>query len=162
MIGSGLSKKMMVKLYVAVLYVDAHAELGADPAAAVCQRDIARRMILVVKRDLDASRIADGISRGFVDNVWKARPDSTLQVRLDEYISFFGGELKNGQCLEITYLPGHGMFTRVSGAARPIVTEPRLARGIWGIWLGETPISENLRAKLVRGASAPREPAAER
>lgn len=162
MIGSGLRKKMMFKVYVAVLYVDASADLGPDPARAVCQQDIARRMILVVKRDLDAARIADAISRGFIDNVWKAPPDSLLAARLDEYISFFGGELKDGECLEVTYLPGHGMFTRVSGAAKPIITEPRLAQGIWGIWLGDTPISEDLRSKLVSGATPMPERTAQR
>lgn len=149
LLGSGLRKKMVFKVYVAVLYADSAAVLGDDPAQAVCQQDIARRMVIVVKRDLDASRIADAIARGFIENVWKAPPDSLLAEELERYIAFFGGELKEGQRLDVTYLPGHGMFTSVSGEPRPLVTEPRLAHGIWSIWLGKTPISEDLRARLV-------------
>lgn len=149
LLGSGLRKKMVFKVYVAVLYADSTVALGNDPAEAVCQQDIARRMVLVVKRDLEASRVADAISRGFIENVWKAPPDSALARELQRYIDFFGGQLKEGQRLDVTYLPGHGMFTSVSGSPRPLVTEPRLAHGIWSIWLGKTPISEDLRAKLV-------------
>ncbi len=149
LLGSGLRKKMVFKVYVAVLYADSTAVLGDDPAQAVCQQDIARRMVIVVKRDLDASRIADAIARGFIENVWKSPPDSSLAEELERYIAFFGGELKEGQRLDVTYLPGHGMFTSVSGEPRPLVTEPRLAHGIWSIWLGKTPISEDLREKLV-------------
>ena len=67
--------------------------LGDDPAQAVCQQDIARRMVIVVKRDLDASRIADAIARGFIENVWKAPPDSTLAEGRERYIALFGGRL---------------------------------------------------------------------
>lgn len=148
-LGSGLRKKYLFKVYVAVLYADASADLGADPAPVVTSGDIARRMVLVLKRNIDGAKISEAISEGFIDKVWKKKPEGDLKAKLDEFIAFFGGQLKEGETIELTYLPGIGLLTSVSGQAKPIVTEPRLARDIWGIWLGADPISEDLRDELV-------------
>lgn len=148
-LGSGLRKKYIFKVYVAALYADSGADFGPDPAAFVNSTDIPKRMVLVLKRDLDAKKIAEAISEGFIHNVWKEKPEPGLKKELDNFIAFFGGELKSDQTIELTYLPGVGLLTSVSGQAKPIVTEPRLARDIWGIWLGDRPISESLREELV-------------
>lgn len=148
-LGSGLRKKYVFKVYVVALYADASADFGADPAPFVNSADIAKRIVLVLKRNLDGSKISEAISEGFIHNVWKQKPEPELEAKLNEFIAFFGGKLEDGQTIELTYLPGIGLLTSVSGQARPIVTEPRLAQDIWGIWLGDRPISEDLREELV-------------
>lgn len=149
-LGSGLRKKLVFKVYVAALYVDDKAALGADPAADVCGQDIARHITLTMKRGLAADKISEAIHEGFVNSVWRKEPDEALRKKLDEFVAGFTGELKEGDRVELTYLPGVGLLTALGGRSLPIVAEPRIARDIWCIWLGAKPVSGDLRKGLVR------------
>lgn len=149
-LGSGLRKKLVFKVYVAALYVDDTVTLGADPAADVCGQDVARHITLVMKRGLGADKISEAIHEGFINSVWRKEPDEALRQKLDEFVAGFTGELQSGDRIELTYLPGVGLLTTLGGRSLPIVSEPRIARDIWCIWLGPRPVSDDLKKGLVR------------
>lgn len=154
-LGSGLRKKLVFKVYVAALYADDKAALGADPAADVCGQDIARHITLTMKRSLAADKISEAIHEGFVNSVWRKEPDDALRKKLDDFVAGFTGELEEGDRVELTYLPGVGLLTTLGGRSLPIVAEPRISQDIWCIWLGAKPVSGDLRKGLVRLVTQP-------
>jgi len=147
--GSGARRKLMVTVYAAALYVDALAPLGRVPVSTIASADIPRRLVLSFRRDVDGNRLKEGMRDGF-DLVWKGKPGPELADDLDLFQSWMAGGIRSGQTIELTYLPGEGLYTTVAGVAHPAITRPDIARGIWHAWLGVEPISGKLKRGLVR------------
>jgi hypothetical protein len=147
--GSGVRKKLLFKVYAAALYVDALAPLGTVPVNTIASTDMARRIVMVFLRDVDGDKLREGLREGF-ETVWKGKPGPELAAELDTFLSWMAGGIKEGQTIELTYLPGEGLYTTVAGVTHPAITRPDIARSIWQIWLGVEPISGDLKRDLVR------------
>jgi hypothetical protein len=153
--GSGVRKKLVFKVYAAALYVDALAPLGTVPVNTIASADIARRLVLVFLRDVDGPRLKEGMRESFETTVWKGRkPGPELAADLDMFFSWMDGGLKEGQTIELTYLPGEGLYVTIAGVTHPVISRPDIARGIWQNWIGLEPISGELKRDLVRLLSA--------
>jgi hypothetical protein len=147
--GSGVRKKLILKVYAAALYVDEKAPLGTKPLDSLAYDDFPRRLVLSFRRNVEGKRIREAMEEGF-ETVWKAKPGPELNARLDEFLHWFDGGIRNGETIELTYLPGEGLYTVVAGTAYPAITRPDIARSVWQIWLGPEPVASDLRRDLVR------------
>jgi len=149
--GSGVRKKLVFKVYTAALYVDALAPLGTVPVNTIASANIARRMVMVFLRDVDGNRLKEGMRESFENTIYKGRkPDSELATELDPFFSWMDAGIKEGQTIELTYLPDEGLYTTVAGVMHPAITRPDIARSIWLNWVGLEPISGELKKDLVR------------
>lgn len=147
--GSGQRKKLVVKVYGAALYVDETADLGSDPLAALVTGNMARRIVMTFKRGVDYGKIREAYEGG-LKKVWKGTVDPAVAPELETFLHYFEGGVKEGQSIELTYLPDRGLFTAVAGKAYPLVTNAKIAGDIWAVWLGSDPVSSDLRRDLVR------------
>lgn len=148
--GSGVRKKFVVKVYAAALWYDASTPLSSRPVDNLALDDMARRLVMTFQRDVDGDNIVKAYREGF-DKVWAgAKPGPDLATDLDEFLARFEGGVKKGESIELTYIPGEGLYTVVAGRAWPVVRTREIARSIWGIWLGPDPVSGDLRRDLVR------------
>lgn len=148
--GSGVRKKLVVKVYGAALYADAAASLGSNPIDALTREDMARRLVMTFKRGVDGGKIRDAYREGLVDKVWRTKPTGDLAYEFDRFLEYFDAGVKEGESIELTYVPGEGLYTVVGGQPKPMVARPEIARQIWSIWLGASPVSEDLKNGLVR------------
>jgi hypothetical protein len=151
--GSGVRKKFIVKVYAAALWYDRAAPLATRPVDNLALDDIARRLVLSFRRDVGGDKIVEAFREGF-DKTWKAKPGPDLATDLDEFLAWFDGGMKEGDTIELTYIPGEGLYTVVAGRAHPVVRNPSIARSLWSIWLGPEPVSGDLRRDLVRFLTA--------
>jgi hypothetical protein len=151
--GSGLRKKVVFKVYGAALYVDETAALGADPTASLAAGDMARRIVMTFKRDVDYGKIREAYEGG-LKRVWKGQLDPAVAPDLETFLHYFDKGVKEGQSIELTYLPGKGLCTVVAGTSWPLVTNAKIAHDIWAVWLGDDPVSADLRRDLVRFLTA--------
>jgi hypothetical protein len=133
------------------LYVDALAPLGTVPVNTIASANIARRIVMVFLRDVDGNRLKEGMRESFENTIYKGRkPDSELATDLDTFFSWMDAGIKEGQTIELTYLPDEGLYTTVAGVTHPVITRPDIARSIWLNWVGIEPISGDLKKDLVR------------
>ena len=149
-LGSGLRKKMVFKVYVGALYVQ-DSPIWARTRRLRSAGWTSSAITLTMKRT-NASKISEAINDGFIKNVGE-EPDPELRLKLDEFVALVTGELRTGNRIELTYLPGVGLLTTLAGRSLPIVAEPRIALDIWSIWLGPKPVSGDLKKNLVRLAT---------
>ena len=147
--GSGVRKKLMFKVYAAALYVDVLAPLGTVPVNALASADIPRRLVMSFRRDVSGDQLQEAMREGF-EHVWKGKPGPELAEDLDLFYSWMAGGIRSGQTIELTYIPGEGLYTTVAGVAHRAITRSNIARGIWHSWLGVEPISAELKWGLVR------------
>jgi hypothetical protein len=149
--GVGLRTKTMlkVKVYAVGLYVadttlagPLAAERGKPKTPAfykeVVAGDSPRTIVMKFTRDLSA----DQIQGAFRETLAKANRD-----QVERFVGYFGA-IKTGQEAVITWAPGGVLKTTVAGAAKPDIEDKAFASAVFGIWLGDKPIQDDIKADL--------------
>lgn len=157
LLGIGVRTRTMlkVKVYAIGLYVDDAALAG--PLAAhkgkttspdfyrdLVWGDFPKHVVLKFTRDVSTSQI-QGAFREVLPGANKAR--------VDAFVSYFG-DTEVGQEYVIRWAPGGTLETTVVGAAKPPIADKDFAAAVFGIWLGEKPIQDDIKKDLVARAAA--------
>lgn len=147
-LGSGVRRQLMFKVYEAALYADGSADLGPDRFRALIHGGFPRHIVLRFMRDVTGAKVREAIEEGFARSV----PDGSPALRRDRerLLGYFERGIREGETIELTLLPGRGLYTRIGGEwMEPIDNDP-LLRAIMEVWLGENPVSRELKHALVR------------
>ena len=149
-LGSGVRKKFVFKVYEGIVYADANAKLPPDPYDALINGDFAKRVVMYFLRNAGMGRIRDAWEDGFSRSLRDA--DITPELRADKaaFLDYFDADISKGETIEITWLPGIGLFTVVAGKRMPVIKNAPLASRLLAIWLGSDPVSGNLKKDVVR------------
>ena len=70
---------------------------------------------------------------------------------LDQFISYFP-ELKEGQECVLRWAPGGTLETVMAGQAKPPIADRAFAEQLFGLYVGPTPIQEDIKAGVVARA----------
>lgn len=145
--GAGVRTRIIVDVYVAGLYLTQKKSAAED----VLALSGAKRMSLVMLRDLTARQIAQGLSDGFKANN-AAADQQRYQAELDELTAGIGslGEAKKGDVIALDYLPNAGMRVILNGEpkGRPVGNEG-FYRAVLRVWLGDRPVDAGLKRALL-------------
>lgn len=139
--GAGLRKKVVFKVYVAGLYLESPSK---DPAA-IISTDEVRSMRLHILRSLEAGKITEAITEGFEKNSKPQMP--TLKARLEKFNAMFPN-VKDGDEIVMTYVPGRGTSVTAKGAEQGIIEGKDFADALFSVWLGPNPVQEDLKKAL--------------
>jgi hypothetical protein len=156
LLGVGLRTKtfMKVKVYAAGLYVADSALAG--PLAAhkgklgtpafykdLVWGDFDKQIVMKFTRDLSASQI---------QGAFRETLESAEKARVDAFVGYFG-DIKSGQEATIHWAPGGTLEVTVSGLGKPPIADKNFAAAVFGIWLGEKPIQEDIKKNLASRAA---------
>ncbi len=139
LVGMGLRKKWFFDVYVAGLYL-------TDPAQDALSADLPRRVVLVLLRDLDSHKVSDSIREGFERNSAAELPK--LNDRLAQ-LSHVLPDVKRGQTLSLTYLPGKGTVVKSQGQELTTIPGKDFADALFAVWLGKVPADQHLKEQLL-------------
>jgi hypothetical protein len=138
-------------VYVVGLYL----EKPTNDARAAITTNEAKRIVLVMLRDVSREQFVQAVKEGILRNSGPAMP--TLRARLDRLEKALPA-LKKGNILDFTYLPGIGTLMRGQGRELTIPGKD-FADALFSVWPGPKPISEALKRQLLSGPpSAPATP----
>ncbi|MSP61385.1 MAG: hypothetical protein EXR72_13770 [Myxococcales bacterium] len=169
LIGVGARKVAGFKVYAMGLYVEDLAARrafpalvgkagGADPASLgrgelapqfVVQGDFAKHAVLRFVRDVTAKQQRESYREALGDDVG---PKASAEMRRDaeSFLALFDRDLKAGGELVIHTDPDGKVSLAMDGApAKAGPKNLRLEYDIWNIWLGEKPISSDLKKALI-------------
>jgi hypothetical protein len=148
LLGTGLRTKTMlkVKVYAAGLYVADSAIAGPlkgkagspDLYQQLISGDLHKTMVMKFLRDVSTSQIRDA----FRESLANAGP--TTETWLANF-----NDIKSGQELVISWVPGTGLTTKVAGADKAPINDKAFAAAVFSIWFGAKPIQEDLKKDLV-------------
>ena len=146
--GAGLRTKLMLKIYVVALYVPARTT-SADAVINSKQPRLAR---LVMKRGLGAGTVWDAFDEGIQANSSPAEL-AAIASELAQIEKLFNdlGEVKEGDVIDIEFLPGGSTAVKYQGQAKGTIASAGLQRALLKIWLGEDPVQSDLKASLLKG-----------
>ncbi|WP_224246331.1 chalcone isomerase family protein [Hyalangium gracile] len=136
--GTGLRKKMVFKVYAAGLYLETPSKVGSE----VLSSDQIKVVRMSMLRDLEKAKITEAITDGVTKNNKAQLP--ALKERLDKLNAAIP-DLKKGDDLLITYVPGKGTQVRSQGGKELLLEGKDFADALFGVWLGSNPVDDGLR-----------------
>jgi hypothetical protein len=161
LLGVGLRVKKVafvkVKVYVVALYVSEAALAGplaayrGRPASPELYRELAwgdfdKRLTLRFVRDLDREQIQKAMREALA-----GQADPAL---LERFVSYFP-ELKQGQQAELRWLPGGALAATMAGQPRTPIESKDFAAAVFGLFLGERPLQDDIKLGLVSRLASP-------
>jgi hypothetical protein len=151
LLGGGLRVKKMVftfKAYAIAFYVSDAALAGPLAAYKTASPefykelqvgDFKKEVVLRFMRNLSQSRIQEAMRESLVG----AEPKV-----LDQFISYFP-ELKEGQECVLRWAVGGTLETVMAGQAKPPIANRAFAERLFGLYVGPTPIQDDIKAGVV-------------
>lgn len=143
--GAGLRKKYWFKIYVLGLYT----EQKSTNASTIVNTDKPMGMRLVVTSSMVTSEnFAESTREGFKRSLkGKTAP---LQSKIDAFIATFSeSEIKEGDVYDLWYTPGVGLKSYRNGTYQSTVEGFDFKKALFGIWLGDEPVDEDLHNSLL-------------
>jgi hypothetical protein len=154
LLGVGLRTKTMlkVKVYAVGFYV-ADSALAGPLAAHKGKTDSPAFYKDLVWGDF-GKQIVMKFTRGVSTDQIRGAFRETLEgtSKLDQFLGYFG-ETKEGQEYVLTWKPGGILATKVAGVDKPEINDKTFAAAVFGIWLGEKPIQDDIKKGLASRAA---------
>lgn len=145
--GAGLRTKVFFKVYVLGLYLPAKKAAAAHILAGVGPKRVAIHMM----RDVDATEFGEPLRQGISDNHSEAETKA-FAPRLGVLVSLMSEvkTAKTGMVILLDWIPGAGTQVVIDNQPRgaPIAGED-FYRALLRIWLGDNPISGDLKKALL-------------
>lgn len=130
--GTALRKKLFIKVYVGGLYLQAKQ----SNAASVLAADAPRRQVMHFLYDVDKGKMAEGWEEGLEDNT----PNASAEVKTGfKSLSAWMEDMKEGQTIVLTYVPGTGTTVEVNGKNKGTLAGKATADAILSTWIGPKP-----------------------
>lgn len=142
--GMGLRQKLWVKVYVGGLYLE-HPTTDAKNAAHSKQT---KKMVMhfltnkAKKKKMDAAWV-----EGFEAN-WGHYGD--IKARVMTFKDFFG-DMKEGDVVEMTLVPGKGTAVVVNGATKGTIEGDDFAEALVNVWVGVEPPTADFKKGVLGG-----------
>lgn len=145
--GLGLRQATFLKVnvYVAALYV----AKASTNAAEILGSGAPSQAVLQFMRDVGVDDLRKGWDEGFAKNSGAQLP------ALKERIAMLNGwmvDMKSGQRLVFTHIPGTGVQVSVNGAMKGTIKGDDFGKALLSIWLGAEPPNPEIKAGLLGGA----------
>jgi Chalcone isomerase-like len=130
--GAALRKKFVVKVYVGGLYLPSKS----NSAAAILAADAPRRQVMHFLYDVDKGKMAEAWTDGLKDNTPNASPEVKTAFQT---LSSWMEDMKEGQQIVLTYVPGTGTTVEVNGKSKGTLGGKAVADAILNTWIGPKP-----------------------
>jgi hypothetical protein len=168
LVGLGVRKKFGFKVYAMGLYVEnvdgkrafpsLATKAGGTDKAKLTSGDRAQSFIvwggfgklaiMHFVRDVGADKVREAFESGLSEELSdKASPD--LREATQNFLKLVDRDLKSGDEIEIKTNNEGRLELSIGGQAKGGVTNAKLARAIWNVWLGSKPVTADLKADLV-------------
>jgi hypothetical protein len=142
--GMGVRReKLVFKAYVIALYL----EKPTSEARIAIQTDAPRRVVITMLRDVDRETFVRAIDSAMIRNSAPEMP--VIRARLD-LLEGALPDLKKGDVLDVTWVPGTGTLVRGHGKTMTIPGKD-FADAMFAVWLGPKPVEAALKSALLGG-----------
>lgn len=142
--GAGIRSKLFFKIYIAQLYL----ENPSSAAQAVISVDGQKKMVMHFLYDeVSAEKLIEGWNKGFEDNLDEHKR-TAIAAQIKEFNSMFE-TVKKGDEIVLDYLPGTGTSVTIKGDSKGTIAGKPFADALFAIWLGEKPVTSDLKADLL-------------
>jgi hypothetical protein len=145
--GGGIRKKLFFKLYTAGLYLPVKSKNANEIIAA--DKPTAIRLVMT-SSVINSSNMSEAIQEGFGKSL--KGNTAPMQAKIDAFIDIFRKEeIKEGDVFEVWYTTAEGVRGFKNGKLKGTITGLDFKKALFGIWLSDTPVDEDLKSGLLGG-----------
>jgi hypothetical protein len=145
--GAGVRKKMIVRVYVAALYLE---NTNKDAAAIIASNEM-KSMRLKMMRAVEGPKISGAIVEGFENN--SGPQMAVLRERLNKLAKMIP-DVKENDEIALTWVPDQGTVVNVRGTNTGTIEGRDFADALFSVWLGANPVQDDLKAALTAGGAS--------
>jgi hypothetical protein len=140
--GAGLREKYWMDLYVAALYVPKKT----NEAGKVIYNDTEMAIhIKIISSSVTRERFIESVNEGFAS----ATHGKATKEEIKKFVSFFSEPIKEGDKINLDYLPGKGVRVTKNGTVKGTIPGIEFKKALFSIWLGTPPVQESLKAEML-------------
>jgi len=140
--GIGLREKYMIDVYVAGLYLPAKT---TDANKAITS-DVPKRIVMHMVRDLSKDQLVDSIREAAGHQKLSAEQKAGIDT-----VATWMAPVSAGQQVIMDYVPGKGVTVTVAGKSNGYTGGKALMEVLWRIYLGNPPVTADLKKGLLGG-----------
>jgi len=142
--GSGLRKKLFVKVYAGALYL---TQENADARKIIdANEPMAIRMHFVYD-GVSSDKLIESWNEGF--NNATGGDLSPIQDQVERFNACFAEEAKSNDVYDIVYIPGKGTGVTKNGQLLGEIEGFEFKKAVFSIWLGEKPADSKLKKGML-------------
>ncbi|MFZ3000858.1 MAG: chalcone isomerase family protein [Undibacterium umbellatum] len=145
--GAGVRSKAIFQVFVAALYLSEKKTQAAE----VLALSTAKRMQIIMLRDISAERFGQNFMEGLKHNVSKEQKSKIIDqmIRLGEMFSKVP-EFRKGDKLTVDWLPDTGTIIMINGKkTMDSLPDPLFYNALLKLWLGENTAQDSLKRQLL-------------
>ncbi len=142
--GAGIRYKFVIKVYVAMLYLE---HKSSDAAAVIADTGSKQLIMHFVYKEVGKDALVEAWNEGFTAN---GTPEqlAALQPQIERFNSFFD-TVKAGDRIILDYIPDTGTVVTIAGQQKGTIAGKDFNDLLLSIWLGRKPVTEKLRDGLL-------------
>ncbi len=140
--GLGIRTKMMVKVYVAGLYL----EQKTSDANAIIKSDAPKQIVMKFLHGASKSQMSDAFDESFSDNTPEAK--KTMKAQIDQLLGALE-PIKSGDEMVFTYVPGTGSSMAINGQNKVTIADPAFGPVLFSVWFGPKPPNADLKKGML-------------
>lgn len=140
--GSGLREKYTFDLYVAALYL----RRPSMDANKVINDDVEMGIHLeLVSNKVTKEKFVETVKEGF----GKASHGKATDEQIKKFMGLFKGEFKDGDKINIDYIPNKGVVVTMNGKKLGTVSGLEFKKALFSVWLGKKPADSSLKSGML-------------
>jgi len=140
--GMGLRTKIVVRVYVASLYLSRKS----DDADAIVKADAPKRLVMHFVRDVSKSQVTDAFKDSFNDNAGEVRKAEGANI--EKFLAAME-PVKSGDEMIFTYIPDSGTTFAINGKDKLTLPGLGFSQALFSVWLGPKPPTSGLKKGLL-------------
>lgn len=142
--GAGIRSKFFFDIYIAELYMEHPSNLANE----VIETSGRKRVIMHFLYDeVGKDKLIAAWDEGFADNS-NADAVVKLQDKIDQFNGMFD-DVKKGDTIVLDFIPDQGTMVTVAKQEKGVISGKDFSDALLRIWLGEKPVTKELKAKLL-------------
>jgi hypothetical protein len=144
--GAGIRTKLMFKVYVGALYLSAKT----TDATSILMDTGTKRVSLHMLRKLTAEKLIHALDEGLEANN-SVNELAIIEPQLKSFRQQMTnvGAVKEGDVLELDYIPSKGTQASLNGKILGITEGENFNRALLKVWLGEHPVDDDLKKAML-------------
>ena len=142
--GAGIRSKFVVKVYVAMLYLE---NPGSDRDQVIADPGAKQLIMHFLYKEVDKDALVDAWNDGFNGN-GTAEQLEALKAEIEEFNGLFE-TVKKGDRIVLDYVPGTGTIVSINATEKGTIAGKEFNDLLLSIWLGDKPVTEKLRQALL-------------
>lgn len=142
--GAGIRSKLFFKIYIAQLYLE---KTTSDGEAVLADGGRKRMAMHFLYDEVTKEKLVAAWNDGFTANLDHEQL-TALAGKIEKFNAMFDS-VRKSETIELDYVPGNGMSVKVAGQEKGVVEGDDFASAVFAIWLGEKPVTNDLKKQLL-------------